>query len=211
MESPSIRGVSRWKACSSSGSRDFTQHQDGISHAEIVEAVREEVIGKVLPEHMVDENTLYHINPTGRFVVGPNGDCGLTGRKIIVDTYGGWDGMAEGIQRKGPSRSTARLRTSHATSRKRCGVWIGSSMRGSGCIRDWSCDPVSVLVDTMGTEAFPMRPLRKRSRQHSTSGPQPLLKASTFCGRFSHPHRPTDTLVVKRKRSPGSARTRRTP
>jgi S-adenosylmethionine synthetase len=67
-----------------------TQHGPEISHAQLSEAVIEEVIKPVLPKHMLTANTRYLINPTGRFVVGgPHGDCGLTGRKIIVDSYGG--------------------------------------------------------------------------------------------------------------------------
>jgi S-adenosylmethionine synthetase len=67
-----------------------TQHAPEIEHAEIKEAVIEEIIKPVLPKHLVKGQITYHINPTGRFVIGgPQGDCGLTGRKIIVDTYGG--------------------------------------------------------------------------------------------------------------------------
>lgn len=67
-----------------------TQHDPDISHKQIIEAVMEEIIKPVIPSEWLDKNTIYHINPTGRFVIGgPLGDCGLTGRKIIVDTYGG--------------------------------------------------------------------------------------------------------------------------
>ncbi len=67
-----------------------TQHNPEVSHAQLTEAVIEEVIKPVLPKEMLDAGTKYLINPTGRFVIGgPAGDCGLTGRKIIVDTYGG--------------------------------------------------------------------------------------------------------------------------
>ena len=67
-----------------------TQHCDSISHSDLVEAVREEIIKPVLPAEWINKDTKYFINPTGRFVIGgPMGDCGLTGRKIIVDTYGG--------------------------------------------------------------------------------------------------------------------------
>lgn len=67
-----------------------TQHSPDISHADLKEAVMEEIIKPVLPDKWLDNKTQYHINPTGRFVIGgPVGDCGLTGRKIIVDTYGG--------------------------------------------------------------------------------------------------------------------------
>jgi len=67
-----------------------TQHSPDISHADLSEAVIEEVIKPVLPKELIQGNVRYLVNPTGRFVIGgPNGDCGLTGRKIIVDTYGG--------------------------------------------------------------------------------------------------------------------------
>jgi S-adenosylmethionine synthetase len=67
-----------------------TQHAEELSLKELEECVRAEVIGKVIPSHLIDAKTKYYINPTGRFVIGgPMGDCGLTGRKIIVDTYGG--------------------------------------------------------------------------------------------------------------------------
>ena len=67
-----------------------TQHTPDIAHADLQEAVMEEIIKPVLPAEWLDATTKYHINPTGRFVIGgPVGDCGLTGRKIIVDTYGG--------------------------------------------------------------------------------------------------------------------------
>jgi len=67
-----------------------TQHDESVSHSDLQEGVMELIIKPILPTHMVDENTKYFINPTGRFVIGgPVGDCGLTGRKIIVDTYGG--------------------------------------------------------------------------------------------------------------------------
>jgi len=67
-----------------------TQHSESVSNGDLQEAVREEVIRKVVPAALMDKNTKFHINPTGRFVVGgPMGDAGLTGRKIIVDTYGG--------------------------------------------------------------------------------------------------------------------------
>lgn len=67
-----------------------TQHSPSVSHAEIREAVIRDIIHPSIPENLLDDKVIYHVNPTGRFVVGgPQGDCGLTGRKIIVDTYGG--------------------------------------------------------------------------------------------------------------------------
>src|SRR6516225_7415709 len=68
-----------------------SQHRADVSHATLREAIIEEVVKKVVPPEFLDKNTVYYINPTGKFVVGgPQGDCGLTGRKIIVDTYGGY-------------------------------------------------------------------------------------------------------------------------
>ena len=67
-----------------------TQHSSQVTNEEIAEAIQEKVIDPVIPEELLDKDTKFHINPTGRFVVGgPQGDCGVTGRKIIVDTYGG--------------------------------------------------------------------------------------------------------------------------
>ncbi len=68
-----------------------TQHSPDVKHETIKADMIEKVIKQVVPAHLLDSKTIYHINPTGRFVIGgPQGDCGLTGRKIIVDTYGGW-------------------------------------------------------------------------------------------------------------------------
>src|SRR3546814_490733 len=68
-----------------------TQHDPGVKQKDLVEAVREHVLKPVLPAKWLHKGTKFHINPTGKFVIGgPVGDCGLTGRKIIVDTYGGW-------------------------------------------------------------------------------------------------------------------------
>ncbi len=68
-----------------------TQHDEKIDHAQICEDIKKHVIASVIPQNLLDNNTKYFINPTGRFVIGgPQGDCGLTGRKIIVDTYGGY-------------------------------------------------------------------------------------------------------------------------
>jgi S-adenosylmethionine synthetase len=68
-----------------------TQHNPNIPHEEIVSRLKEDVIKVVIPSNLIDDNTIYHLNPSGSFVVGgPMGDSGLTGRKIIIDTYGGW-------------------------------------------------------------------------------------------------------------------------
>lgn len=68
-----------------------TQHDPEVKQSDLIEAVREHILKPVLPAELLHKDTKFHINPTGKFVIGgPVGDCGLTGRKIIVDTYGGW-------------------------------------------------------------------------------------------------------------------------
>merc|ERR1719231_1504544 len=68
-----------------------TQHDDKVTNEQIKKDLHEHVIGQVIDASMLDEKTIYHLNPSGRFIIGgPHGDAGLTGRKIIVDTYGGW-------------------------------------------------------------------------------------------------------------------------
>merc|ERR1719394_2210371 len=83
-----------------------TQHDDGISLDQVKADLMEHVIKKVIPEKYLTDKTIYHLNPSGRFVIGgPHGDAGLTGRKIIVDTYGGWGAHGGGaFSGKDPSK-----------------------------------------------------------------------------------------------------------
>ncbi|WP_170832365.1 methionine adenosyltransferase domain-containing protein, partial [Acinetobacter baumannii] len=68
-----------------------SQHDEAVTNDQIAADLKEHVIKPVIPEKYLDENTIFHLNPSGRFVIGgPHGDAGLTGRKIIIDTYGGW-------------------------------------------------------------------------------------------------------------------------
>jgi S-adenosylmethionine synthetase len=131
-----------------------TQHNPEISHADLTEAVVEEIIKPVLPKEMLDSNIRYLVNPTGRFVVGgPMGDCGLTGRKIIVDTYGGAAHPGGGaFSGKDPSkvdRSAAYAGRYVAKNivaagiASRCEVQIAYAI---GVAR-----PVSLMVETFGT------------------------------------------------------------
>ncbi len=131
-----------------------TQHADGIAHAEIEKFCIEQVIKKVLPKNMLTKDTVYLINPTGNFVVGgPQGDSGLTGRKIIVDTYGGTGRHGGGaFSGKDPSkvdRSAAYM-----------GRWVAKNVVAAGlatrCEVQFAYaighhEPVSVHVDTFGT------------------------------------------------------------
>ena len=131
-----------------------TQHNPEISHAQISEAVIEEIIAPVLPKELLSEKTRYLVNPTGRFVVGgPHGDCGLTGRKIIVDTYGGMARHGGGaFSGKDPSKVdrsaayAARYVAKNVVAAglaDRCEVQIAYAI---GVAK-----PVSLMVDTFGT------------------------------------------------------------
>jgi S-adenosylmethionine synthetase len=131
-----------------------TQHAVDANEAAITEDVREKVVKPVIPDGLLDDETVFHINPTGRFVVGgPQGDCGLTGRKIIVDTYGGWSRHGGGaFSGKDPSKVDrsaaymARYLAKNVVAAKvarECEVQLAYAI---GVAR-----PVSVLVDTFGT------------------------------------------------------------
>ncbi len=131
-----------------------TQHKPDVTHETIREAVIEEVIKKVIPRSMIDGDTKYFINPTGKFVVGgPMGDCGLTGRKIIVDTYGGQGSHGGGcFSGKDPSKvdRSASYMGRHIAKNivaaglaKKCEVQIAYAIGVA--------QPVSVMVDLMGT------------------------------------------------------------
>jgi S-adenosylmethionine synthetase len=130
------------------------QHKPDVTYEDLREAIIENVIKKVLPRDMIDGDTRYFINPTGRFVVGgPMGDCGLTGRKIIVDTYGGQGSHGGGcFSGKDPSKvdRSASYMGRHIAKNlvaaglaKKCEVQVAYAI---GVAR-----PVSVMIDFMGT------------------------------------------------------------
>jgi S-adenosylmethionine synthetase len=83
-----------------------TQHDEKVTNEQIAKDLKEHVIGPIVPASLIDDKTIYHLNPSGRFVIGgPHGDAGLTGRKIIVDTYGGWGAHGGGaFSGKDPSK-----------------------------------------------------------------------------------------------------------
>ena len=131
-----------------------TQHDPSISHADLVEAVREEIIKPVLPAEWILPSTRYFINPTGRFVIGgPLGDCGLTGRKIIVDTYGGMSRHGGGcFSGKDPSkvdRSAAYAARHVAKNLVAAGIADKCEIQVSYAIG--VAEPTSVYVETFGT------------------------------------------------------------
>ena len=131
-----------------------TQHANDVSNKKIHEAVREEVIARALPKKMIDRKTRIFINPTGRFVIGgPMGDSGLTGRKIIVDTYGGMGRHGGGaFSGKDPSkvdRSAAYMGRYIAKNVVAAGLADRCEVQVSYAIG--VADPVSVMVETFGT------------------------------------------------------------
>jgi S-adenosylmethionine synthetase len=151
-----------------------TQHTPDVTHAEIEKHVIEKVVKAVIPANLLDENTRYYINPTGRFVVGgPMGDCGLTGRKIIVDTYGGMGRHGGGaFSGKDPSkvdRSAAYMGRYVAKNLVAAGLCDRCEVQVAYAIG--VAQPVSINVNSFGTgkvsedrlaelvrEVFDMRP-----------------------------------------------------
>ena len=134
------------------------QHDDGISHDELERAFIETIIKPVLPEKFAADNIKYHINPTGKFVVGgPHGDCGLTGRKNIVDTYGGRGAHGGGaFSGKDPSkvdRSAAYAARHVAKNIVAAGLADVCEVQVAYAIG--VADPVSIAVDTSGTNTIP--------------------------------------------------------
>jgi S-adenosylmethionine synthetase len=135
-----------------------TQHAEKVDNKEITEFVTNEVIRKVIPAEMLSAQTKYHINPTGRFVTGgPHGDSGLTGRKIIVDTYGGWGRHGGGaFSGKDPTkvdRSAAYMARHVAKNIVAAGLADECEVQLAYAIG--VADPVSVCVDTNGTNKIP--------------------------------------------------------
>ena len=131
-----------------------SQHSPDISQEQLHEDIRREVIEKVIPAELLDENTKYYINPTGRFVVGgPQGDSGLTGRKIIVDTYGGY-------ARHGGGASSGKDPSKVDRSAAYAARWVAKNVVAAGLATKCEVElayaigvakPVSIMVDTFGT------------------------------------------------------------
>jgi S-adenosylmethionine synthetase len=146
-----------------------TQHSDDISTKNLREAVIEEILKPVLPAKWIDKRTKYHINPTGRFVVGgPVGDCGLTGRKIIVDTYGGYARHGGGaFSGKDPSkvdRSAAYAARYVAKNLVAAGLAEKCEVQVSYAIG--VAEPTSIMIETFGTSRLNRDRLTQLVRKH---------------------------------------------
>ncbi len=156
-----------------------TQHSPDVEHKALKEAIIEEVIKKVVPSNLISSNIKYHINPTGKFVVGgPHGDCGLTGRKIIVDTYGGHGSHGGGaFSGKDPSkvdRSASYLARHIAKNIVAAGLAAECEVQLAYAIG--VADPVSVMVDTFGTEKIPQEKIEGLIKKHFRMKPAELIQ-----------------------------------
>jgi len=131
-----------------------TQHAENVSNDEIRQGLLEKVVKAVIPANLLDDKTIYHLNPSGRFVIGgPQGDAGVTGRKIIIDSYGGWGAHGGGaFSGKDPSK----VDRSGAYAAR----WIAKSVVAAGLAKRalvqvsyaiGVAKPLSVYIDTYGT------------------------------------------------------------
>jgi S-adenosylmethionine synthetase len=155
-----------------------TQHDAAVSQEEIRQGVIEHVVKKEIPVELLDERTIYHVNPTGRFVIGgPQGDCGLTGRKIIVDTYGGYGRHGGGaFSGKDPTkvdRSACYMARHVAKNVAAAGIAERIEVQLAYAIG--VAEPVSVRVDTFGTGRIGDRRIERLIREHFPLSPRGII------------------------------------
>ena len=185
-----------------------TQHLDGISQEKIKQDIEKEVIRKVVPENMIDNNTKIYVNPTGRFVIGgPLGDTGLTGRKIIVDTYGGYSRHGGGcFSGKDPSkvdRSSAYMLRHIAKNLvangycKKCEIQIAYAIGMK--------EPLSIYINTFGTGTKSEEELVNLVRESFDLTPdgiikyldlkRPIYEKTTNYGHFGKNNMPWEKII----------------
>jgi len=155
------------------------QHKPQVKYDTLREGIIEEVIRKAIPENMVDDKTKYFINATGRFVIGgPMGDCGLTGRKIIVDTYGGQGSHGGGcFSGKDPSkvdRSGSYMARYAAKNIVAAGLAEKCEVQVAYCIG--VAEPVSLMIDTFGTGKIPPDRIAEIVRETFSFKPADMIK-----------------------------------
>jgi S-adenosylmethionine synthetase len=155
------------------------QHSESISYEKLREGIIEEVIFKIIPEKLRDRNTKYYVNTTGRFVIGgPKADCGLTGRKIIVDTYGGVGSHGGGcFSGKDPTKMdrSASYMARHIAKNvvaaglaEKCEVQLAYTIGRA--------QPVSVMIDTSRTSKIPPDKIAKIINEHFDMRPKAIIK-----------------------------------
>jgi len=157
-----------------------TQHAEAMKHSELREAIIEEVIKPVIPAALLSSKTKYHVNPTGRFVIGgPQGDAGLTGRKIIVDTYGGsaphGGGAFSGKDPTKVDRSAAYMARYVAKNLVAAGIAERALIQLAYAIG--VADPVSVHVETYGTGRIPEEKMVELVRGHFALTPKGIIES----------------------------------
>jgi S-adenosylmethionine synthetase len=156
-----------------------TQHSEKVSNEDLRKAILEQVIQPIVPAKMLDAKTKYHINPTGRFVIGgPMGDAGLTGRKIIVDTYGGYSRHGGGaFSGKDPSkvdRSACYMARYIAKNVVAAGLATKAEVQLAYAIG--VAEPVSVMVDTFGTATVDEEKITSLVRENFKLTPKGIIE-----------------------------------
>ncbi|HEX9162130.1 MAG TPA: methionine adenosyltransferase [Thermoanaerobaculia bacterium] len=157
-----------------------TQHSPSVSNRDLRDAVVEKVIKPVVPAELLDNETVFHINPTGRFVIGgPQGDTGLTGRKIIVDTYGGrgrhGGGAFSGKDPTKVDRSACYMARHIAKNLVASGIADEVEVQLAYAIG--VADPVSVFIETFGTSKMDPAKLAELVREHFQMTPRGIIEA----------------------------------
>jgi len=155
------------------------QHSPDINHRRLEEALIEEVIKKVVPKRLIHKNTKYYINATGRFVIGgPMGDCGVTGRKIIVDTYGGWGHHGGGcFSGKDPTkvdRSASYMARYIAKNIVAAGLATKVEVQLAYSIG--IAHPISVYIDAFGTETVPIENIEQAVNKTFDMRPRAIIE-----------------------------------
>jgi S-adenosylmethionine synthetase len=174
-----------------------TQHSDDISTEDLRKAVTEHVIKPIIPANMLDSKTKFHINPTGRFVIGgPMGDAGLTGRKIIVDSYGGYSRHGGGaFSGKDPSKvDRSACYMARYIAKNIVAAGLASRVEVQLAYAIGVAEPVSVMVDTFGTATIPEEKITQLVRENFSLTPKgiietldlrkPVYKATAAYGHF---------------------------
>ena len=194
-----------------------TQHNPDVSHEQIEKDMKEKVVNQVIPAELLDDQTIYHINPTGRFVIGgPQGDAGLTGRKIIVDTYGGMarhgGGAFSGKDSTKVDRSAAYAARYVAKNLVAAGIADRCEIQLAYAIG--VAEPVSIFVDTFGTGRISDEEITKLIRKHFDLRPdgiismlnlaRPIYRKTAAYGHFGRqdvefPWESTDKAAILRK------------
>ncbi|MBV9760059.1 MAG: methionine adenosyltransferase [Acidobacteriaceae bacterium] len=156
-----------------------TQHDDDVSSAQIESDVKKHIINRVIPSEMIDSQTKFHINPTGRFVIGgPHGDTGLTGRKIIVDTYGGMGRHGGGaFSGKDPTKvDRSACYMARYVAKNLVASGLASRVEVQLAYAIGVAEPVSVMVNTFGTGKIEDQRMAELVREHFALTPKGMIE-----------------------------------